>query len=92
MAIKQKWAHKWKIAADNRRVRLSKAGWPLDRSSWWDADHIKPVVEGGGLCGLDNYRTLCVPCHKKETAELAARRAKQRRVAVQPEMELTIDS
>ena len=50
--------------------------WPGDL---WDADHIVPVIEGGGECGLDNYRTLCIPCHKKETAALAAKRAKERR-------------
>jgi 5-methylcytosine-specific restriction enzyme A len=45
----------------------------------WDADHIVPVIEGGGESGLDNFRTLCIPCHKKATAELAARLAKERR-------------
>lgn len=44
----------------------------------WEADHIVPVVEGGGECGLDNYRTLCIPCHKKETKALAARLAAKR--------------
>lgn len=29
----------------------------------WDADHIIPVFCGGGGCGLDDMRTLCVPCH-----------------------------
>lgn len=61
-------------------------GWPIDQynsRSWWDADHIQPVVEGGGGCGLDNYRTLCVPCHKAETAELARRRAKARQKQVE---------
>ena len=52
--------------------------WTPGRSSGWDADHIVPVVEGGGLCGLENYRTLCHPCHKKATAALAARRAKKK--------------
>lgn len=47
--------------------------------SLWQADHIVPVVEGGGGCGLDNLRTLCVPCHKRETRELARRRAASRR-------------
>lgn len=32
--------------------------------SLWDADHIIPVKEGGGCCGLDNMRTLCIKCHK----------------------------
>ena len=45
----------------------------------WQADHIIPVVEGGGCCGLDNYQTLCTACHKKDTASLAARLAERRR-------------
>ncbi len=43
--------------------------------SYWQPDHIVPVCEGGGMCGLDNYRTLCTPCHAVETAKLAGRRA-----------------
>ena len=46
----------------------------------WCMDHHRPVVEGGGECGLDNLRTLCVECHKGETAKLAARRAEARRL------------
>lgn len=75
----------------NRRRELRKsrlyrwaraAGWPTDPCrDWWEADHIVPVVEGGGCCGLENYRTLCVPCHKRETAALAKRRAQERRRA-----------
>lgn len=42
----------------------------------WQADHIVPVIEGGGECGIDNYRTLCTACHRRETAALAARRAR----------------
>lgn len=56
-----------------------RVGWTAGRSTAWDADHIIPVVEGGGLCGLDNYRTLCHPCHKICTAQLAARRAASRK-------------
>ena len=37
----------------------------------WDADHIIPVKEGGGQCGLENIRTLCIKCHKTETKKLA---------------------
>lgn len=57
-------------------------GWPVDRyntRSWWEADHIVAVVEGGGCCGLDNYRTLCVPCHKKDTRLLRKRLAQERK-------------
>ena len=46
---------------------------------YWEMDHIIPVVEGGGDCGLENLRTLCVPCHRRETAALAKRRAEARR-------------
>lgn len=45
----------------------------------WEADHIVPVVEGGGECGLDNYRTLCVRCHKQATRELRGRLAQAKR-------------
>lgn len=56
-----------------RRYRLGSCATP------WEADHIVPVVEGGGCCGLDGYRTLCIPCHKRESAALAARRAESRK-------------
>jgi 5-methylcytosine-specific restriction endonuclease McrA len=40
---------------------------------FWQADHIVAVAEGGGGCGLENLRTLCVPCHAGETERLRAR-------------------
>lgn len=72
-------------AADARYAFLKEHGIPFSRSSsdWWDADHIMPVIEGGGECGLDNYRTLCIPCHKKVTKELHAR-MKRKRVEAKP--------
>lgn len=48
--------------------------------SLWQADHIVPVSEGGGACGLENYRTLCVPCHRKATKKLACRLADKRKL------------
>ena len=45
------------------------------RKSLWDADHIVPVVEGGGECDLENIRTLCLKCHRVATTELRNRRA-----------------
>src|SRR5262249_39073517 len=35
------------------------------RRNLWDADHIVPVVEGGGECDLSNMRTLCLECHRE---------------------------
>lgn len=52
------------------------------RASLWDADHIVPVVEGGGECDLDNLRTLCLRCHRAATAALRERRKAERRSAV----------
>lgn len=46
----------------------------------WHADHIVPLAEGG-TNDLSNVRTLCVPCHKAETAALARRLAEARRLA-----------
>ena len=43
------------------------------RKSLWDADHIVPVAEGGGQCDLTNMRTLCLKCHREETAALRVR-------------------
>lgn len=43
------------------------------RRSLWDADHIRPVAEGGGQCDVENLRTLCLPCHREATAELRRR-------------------
>lgn len=54
------------------------------RGGEWEMDHIIPVIEGGGLCGLDGYRTLCRPCHKSESAALAQRRAQNRQDSKRP--------
>lgn len=45
----------------------------LNRKTLWDADHVVAVAEGGGECDLDNIRTLCLICHRKETRELRMR-------------------
>lgn len=52
----------------------------------WEADHIVPVSEGGGLCGLDGYRTLCKGrgtnnCHGHETGELRKRLNERKKIA-----------
>ncbi len=54
----------------------------LSRKSLWDADHIVPVVEGGGECDLANLRTLCLHCHRVVTESLRARRRAAREVAL----------
>lgn len=59
--------------------KYAPGNWTSGRSTAWDADHIVPVAEGGGECDLSNYRTLCHPCHKQVTADLAARLAAKRK-------------
>ena len=49
--------------------------------SLWEADHITPVVEGGGECDLSNLRTLCLRCHRMATLGLRLRRAEARQLA-----------
>jgi 5-methylcytosine-specific restriction endonuclease McrA len=65
-----------------RRLRLLSSE-PWDSSArlrhLWEADHMEPVCWGGHN-GLDNYRTLCRPCHRAETARLARARAAAKRV------------
>jgi 5-methylcytosine-specific restriction protein A len=62
------------FAARMKRIRdLIAAGTVTRRrTSWWEADHIVPVVEGGDS-SLDNIRTLCIPCHRIATAVLRRR-------------------
>jgi 5-methylcytosine-specific restriction protein A len=65
-------------------------GWANEH--WWEADHIIPVIEGGGGCDFTGYRTLCMRCHRKETAALAGRRALRRKEALtkgSPQLEWT---
>lgn len=64
-----------------RPRRLAELGLPaylLRRRRYWEVDHIQPVIEGGGSCGLENLRTLCWECHRKATRELGIRRGKIR--------------
>ena len=59
----------------NRRVSMRKWG-----GNMWDMDHVHAVVDGGGVCGLENMRTLCIACHKAVTAaQRTAAAAKRRR-------------
>jgi len=52
------------------------------RKSLWDADHIIPVIEGGGECDLENIRTLCLKCHRIVTAQLRRKRLVANRASV----------
>lgn len=68
-------------------VYYRELGFPSPRQTWWNADHIQEVVRGGGECGLENIQTLCIPCHRRKTARLAAERAEERRTEKQPMFE-----
>ena len=71
LAILGVWAgHSMRVSAWNGNNRLY--------HHLWEADHIVPVVEGGGECGLEGLRTLCLRCHRDATRALAKRRAMAR--------------
>jgi 5-methylcytosine-specific restriction protein A len=85
-----RWDFRLTYAENHERTSAARSAAFLILDAWgvseetrslWDADHIVPVIEGGGGCGLSNYRTLCVSCHRGETAQLASRRAERRRAA-----------
>jgi 5-methylcytosine-specific restriction enzyme A len=67
-ATRQRLLNYWDLAAYPSR-------------SLWEADHIVPVVEGGGECDLSNLRTLCLRCHRMATLGLRLRRAEARHLA-----------
>ena len=69
------WRRLKRMPFARRHLALKEWGLPALRRSLWDADHIVPVVEGGGECDLSNLRTLCLRCHRRETAALRQRRA-----------------
>ena len=58
----------FKVGASNSGILQN----PVE-GHFWQADHVLPVAEGGGDCSLHNIRTLCTPCHQKETAKLRRR-------------------
>ena len=51
------------------------SGLTLTEGLLWQADHVLPVWQGGGTCGLDNLQTLCAACHSKKTQKEATLRA-----------------
>jgi hypothetical protein len=53
--------------------RAARREWRAVRPRW-EADHIVPVADGGGECGLDNYRLLCRACHLRITLAWRAER------------------
>ncbi len=61
------------------RKLVAMAGFDPRRKTWWEADHIHPLCEGGADT-LENLRTLCLPCHRRETARLQKRVAKFKRL------------
>ncbi len=63
-----------RLPARKRAGLQRRLGIHSGRRSFWDADHIQPVAEGGGECDLSNIRTLCLWCHQAETASLWMRR------------------
>jgi 5-methylcytosine-specific restriction protein A len=62
-----------RVPARKRKALSRKLDLHARRRSFWDADHILPVAEGGGECDLSNIRTLCLWCHEKHTAALRQR-------------------
>lgn len=54
-----------------RRFVMAKHGFAA--VGFGEIDHIVPVCEGGGLCGIDNLRLLCSKCHRHVTHLLSVR-------------------
>jgi 5-methylcytosine-specific restriction protein A len=71
------------IRGRGRTARLRELGF-LPRRSLWELDHVVPLIDGGGH-ELSNLQTLCVPCHRKKSADETRARAKKRGVEVERE-------
>jgi 5-methylcytosine-specific restriction endonuclease McrA len=66
-----------RLSAKQREALIAHA----TQGAAWQADHEVPVYAGGGLCDVDNLRTLCTPCHSGVTAAQARARGGARRAA-----------
>jgi 5-methylcytosine-specific restriction endonuclease McrA len=75
-SLRAKWN---RLPPEEKATAEAEFGLRKGKRGMWDADHIVPVALGGGQCGLDGYRTLCLPCHKAATAAL---REKLKRASV----------
>lgn len=76
-ACRQERRHRgWGGVTDTRRYVARLLGFRPSGTSFWECDHTGPVCEHGPAESLDQLRTLCVPCHKAETAKLRRRLAK----------------
>ena len=64
--------NKLKLSRSRRAIKLQKG-------SVWQADHITPVVSGGGSCDLSNIRTLCRCCHLEVTKKLSDQRKEEKK-------------
>ena len=72
----------WQTSRTYAAETARELGFPTSittRGNFWQADHIHECARGGWGKGLENFRTLCTPCHKAETARLAAELAAERR-------------
>lgn len=72
-SLAPRWAQHGGAAPSARLVRTALEG------NAWQADHIVPVFRGGGLCSLDNLRTLCTMCHLVRFQRLLGRRPSRKR-------------
>jgi len=93
-ALDRLWRDLLERARSWNRVQASRVWWSIvsralrdcrtetwgRREHWWEADHITPVSEGGGLCGLDGYQTLCTRCHDRHSGELRSRLNRERKL------------
>jgi len=66
------------VPARKRKALRTQLDWHAGRRSFWDADHILPVAEGGGECDLSNLRTLCLWCHQEHTSDQKTRKRRRK--------------
>lgn len=83
VAAEKDFAERWRAEKNNHGTQYRQWGREWDRLAesfgygrgrWREVDHIVPVIEGGGLCSIDNLRLLCGQCHATATKQLAKKR------------------
>jgi len=71
------WRKAWEAASE--ALREVGIVYLLSAFPTFQLDHIRPVADGGGSCGLENYRLLCRPCHAGVTRRWQRERGQRRK-------------
>jgi hypothetical protein len=81
----------WATTCEELRRHWTSLGFKQHQrwGAYWEADHVVPVADGGGLATPQQMQTLCSPCHTLKTKSGASRRRASKQTQHQKEKDRT---